>query len=93
MLTHLVAWALACGWLGAGLASLCESVFTELGTEMVRLSTKKNIVLSYRTELEGKYRTVISNRTYILEKTVPYRNIVPNRTVLHALILGTGKVC
>lgn len=56
---------------------------------MVRLSSKRNIVLSYRTELEGKYRTVISNRTYIPEKIVPYRNIEPNRTVLQALLTVT----
>ena len=76
-------WTVACvgGWALGWLAS----VFTQLDTEMVRLSTKKNIVLSYRTELEEKYRTVASNYTYIPEKTAPYHNIVPNYTILHAL--------
>ena len=73
-------WAL--GWLA--------SVLTQLDMEMVRSSTKKNIVLSYRTELEGKYRTVISYCTYIPEKTVPYRNIIPNCTILYALDITEG---
>ena len=76
-------WMVAC--VGSWVLGWLASVFTQLGTEMVWLNTKKNIVLSYPTELEGKYRVVISNRTYIPEKTILYHNIVPNHTVLHAL--------
>ena len=56
----------------------------EKGTEKVR----KNIVLSYRTVLLEKYRTVISYRTFTVLGFVPYRNFVLYRTVLHALLKG-----
>lgn len=56
----------------------------EKGTEKVR----KNIVLSYRTVLLEKYRTVISYRTFTVLGFVPYRNFVLYRTVLHALVVG-----
>lgn len=58
----------------------------EKGTEKVR----KNIVLSYRTVLLEKYRTVISYRTFTVLGFVPYRNFVLYRTVLHALLIWSA---
>ena len=57
----------------------------------VRKRYGKNNVISYRTVLDKKYRTVISYRTFTLKNTIPYRNSVPYRTVLPPL-LSTGAL-
>ena len=67
----------------------------------VRKRYGKNNVISYRTVLDKKYRTVISYRTFTLKNTIPYRNSVPYRTVLPSLATvvsewdsaGAGRQC
>ena len=55
----------------------------------VRKRYGKNNVISYRTVLDKKYRTVISYCTFTLKNTITYRNSVPYRTVqppLHTIL-------
>ena len=65
-----------------------------IGTKKVRYGTIDFIVISYRTVLLEKYRTVISYRTFGQKsiRTVP--NIVPYRTVpmpCSYAMIDTGK--